>query len=285
MNNLDSRIKHLVQKAGLGSLISASKVDGGLSNNVLILKTTCGQFAYRTTSLLHITGGNSSSDRAIASIAGNLGLGPEIVFSSEDGCETISKWIDGAPPTRRDFHENPRLIAQAIRILDCLHATLVDIDRFSVTALIDRYLTDLDLRPCEIRIADVERLRWRARRLQETIENSAVCHNDPMPKNWLWNGERLWLLDFEFAGIFDPTWDLATIANECGQPDSLLACLCSEEPSRQSMLHRVRAWIPIVDGLWALYAAKMSMNSMDVGRRETLLRVARERWSRYSVSY
>jgi thiamine kinase-like enzyme len=258
-----------------------SEIDGGLSSTVLKLTTTVGHFAYRAPSSLQATGGNAATDLAIARVAGRLGLGPEIVFSTQGGNETIGKWLDGEQTTSRDFQKMPDLISQAIKVLDRLHAASVHVDRFSVTALIDKYADNSDLRSAGIRAIDVARLRRRSKRLEQTIAVAAVCHNDPMPKNWLRSCRRLWLLDYEFGGIFDPAWDLATLANESGCCDAVLAGLHSQHPRRDNS-QRVRAWMPIVDGLWALYAVKMSTQPQL--RREVLLRVARKRWCRYSAS-
>jgi len=38
-----------------------------------------------------------------------------------------------------------------------------------------------------------------------------ACHNDLLPANFV-NGERLWLVDWEYAGMGDPAFDLANFA-------------------------------------------------------------------------
>lgn len=41
-------------------------------------------------------------------------------------------------------------------------------------------------------------------------------HNDLLPANFLDDGERLWLIDFEYAGFSTPMFDLAGIASNAG---------------------------------------------------------------------
>jgi aminoglycoside phosphotransferase (APT) family kinase protein len=39
-----------------------------------------------------------------------------------------------------------------------------------------------------------------------------VSHNDVNPGNFLWDGARAWLVDWEFAGLGHPYYDLASLA-------------------------------------------------------------------------
>ncbi|OUS39833.1 hypothetical protein A9R00_09050, partial [Oleispira antarctica] len=38
-----------------------------------------------------------------------------------------------------------------------------------------------------------------------------LCHLDPVPANWLYTAEGLKLLDWEYAGLGHPLWDLAAL--------------------------------------------------------------------------
>ena len=42
------------------------------------------------------------------------------------------------------------------------------------------------------------------------------CHNDLLPANVLFDGDRAWLLDFEYAGMNDLFFDLANLGVNCG---------------------------------------------------------------------
>ncbi len=43
-----------------------------------------------------------------------------------------------------------------------------------------------------------------------------LCHNDLNPRNVLWQDGRVWLIDFEYAGLNDPCFDLAAVCVEFG---------------------------------------------------------------------
>jgi thiamine kinase-like enzyme len=59
-------------------------------------------------------------------------------------------------------------------------------------------------------------------------------HNDLLPANFLDDGKRLWLIDFEYAGFNTAMFDLAGIASNSGmdsaESDELLACYFGERP-------------------------------------------------------
>ena len=42
-----------------------------------------------------------------------------------------------------------------------------------------------------------------------------LCHNDLLPANVMDDGNRLWLIDWEYAGIGNPVFDLASISANC----------------------------------------------------------------------
>ena len=43
-----------------------------------------------------------------------------------------------------------------------------------------------------------------------------LCHNDMMPGNWIDQGERLWLIDWEYSGAGHPLFDLAHASTDRG---------------------------------------------------------------------
>ena len=45
------------------------------------------------------------------------------------------------------------------------------------------------------------------------------CHNDPLCENWVRGTERMYLVDWEYAGMNDPMWDLADLSIEAEYGD------------------------------------------------------------------
>src|SRR5205823_3331421 len=43
-----------------------------------------------------------------------------------------------------------------------------------------------------------------------------LCHNDLLAANILDDGRRIWLVDWEYAGVGHPLFDLAGVSGNCG---------------------------------------------------------------------
>jgi aminoglycoside phosphotransferase (APT) family kinase protein len=56
-------------------------------------------------------------------------------------------------------------------------------------------------------------------------EAEVSSHNDPNPRNLIFDGERLWLVDWELAFRNDPLVDLAILANAFAEPPELETAL------------------------------------------------------------
>ena len=52
------------------------------------------------------------------------------------------------------------------------------------------------------------------------------CHNDLLAENYIDDGEQLWIVDFEYSGNNDPTFELGDTAQECGFDADQRARLC-----------------------------------------------------------
>ena len=44
----------------------------------------------------------------------------------------------------------------------------------------------------------------------------APCHCDPLSENFLDDGTRMWVVDWEYSGMNDPLWDLGDMSVEAG---------------------------------------------------------------------
>ena len=111
----------------------------------------------------------------------------------------------------------------------------------------------------------------------------APCHNDPLSENWLLQaGGRLYLIDWEYAGMNDPLWDLAAVALEAELPPALEQRLLAAyfgRPATREERQGVLANQVLMDYLWGLWGV---MRAPWEG--EALARYARSRWSRMQAN-
>ena len=65
-------------------------------------------------------------------------------------------------------------------------------------------------------------------------------HNDPNPRNILFDGERLWLIDWELAGLNDPLVDIAILTNDLANTPEMEDELLHAAFPRQGRFLRAR---------------------------------------------
>jgi thiamine kinase-like enzyme len=83
------------------------------------------------------------------------------------------------------------------------------------------------------------------------------CHNDLLAENYLDDGERLWIVDYEYSGNNDPTFELGNTAQELAFDEARQAELCAAYfgEATAARLARMRLQMIMSDVGWTLWAA------------------------------
>jgi thiamine kinase-like enzyme len=108
---------------------------------------------------------------------------------------------------------------------------------------------------------------------------SVPCHNDLLAENYLDDGERLWIVDYEYSGNNDPTFELGNTCQEQGWDEARITELCAAYFGRADdpLLSRMRLQMIMSDVGWTLWAAiQASISSIDFD----FAGWAEERWAR-----
>ena len=148
--------------------------------------------------------------------AEQAGIAPRIAYVDEAERAVVSARISGKPlgMALADPAQRNRVFASTIEKLRTLHsldpAGVAERDpmRYAAEAFsavrgrpgFPSWASDLDTE-----FAHIERVLARDSR-------RVVSHNDVNPGNLLWDGERVWLVDWEVTGLGHPYYDLATLA-------------------------------------------------------------------------
>ena len=91
------------------------------------------------------------------------------------------------------------------------------------------------------------------------------CHNDLLAENYLDDGERLWIVDYEYSGNNDPTFELGNTCQELGFDDAQVRELCAAYfgEATPALLARMRLQMIMSDVGWTLWAAIQARISTD----------------------
>jgi thiamine kinase-like enzyme len=143
--------------------------------------------------------------------AGRIGVAPRVMYADLEHAVLIARWVPGRSWSPREVRAAANLSKMA-ELLRKVHALSVPAPPRVITPLqwIETYTGALSKRSLESNPA----LRTAAlARAELTLEPpqvaGVVCHSDLHTENLLQENESLILLDWEYAHVTDPLWDLA----------------------------------------------------------------------------
>lgn len=215
--------------------------------------------------------------------AATAGVGAKVLHHDPASGALVLEWVDGRTMSNGAFAKpgTPARIASALRLL---HAGPRFRDDFDMVRLTERYLRVVDERSIRIPDGYLDRMPLVARIEAALAVNplpTVPCHNDLLAENYLDDGERLWIVDYEYSGNNDPTFELGNTAQELGfdaaRQEELCAAYFGE--ATPALLARMRLQMIMSDVGWTLWAAiQAAISSIDYD----FWGWAEERWGRAS---
>lgn len=195
----------------------------------------------------------------ILRIAEAAGLIPEIHYHSSDGQELVMDWCH-EPVWSPDYFASEAGIYQLARLTARIHALNVTLKVLDLADYLQRFVDDLPSLPAEI-------LHW-VSSLQAMLRqcpsfSPVVCHNDISPANLL--GGKPYLIDWEYAAMGDPAFELAGICRAGQYDDQQLLNLVEsyQHAGGSCSAERVRRMLSVVDLIGLLWCEKIMQMKSD----------------------
>ncbi len=284
-------IDKVVERLWPGRGIRIEPIAAGLTNQNFRVEVDGAPFFVRlpglSTDLLAVDRANELHNTRAAAATG---IGPKVVDHDPATGALVLDWIDGRTMSNEAFAEpgTPARIATSLRRLHGATRFLADFDMFRLTEF---YLRVVDER--SIRIPDGYREHKASiGRIEAALAARPMptvpCHNDLLAENYLDDGSQLWIIDYEYSGNNDPTFELGNTAQELGFDAARQEELCAAYfgPERfaregQSLMARMRLQMVMSDVGWTLWAAiQAAISSIDYD----FWGWAEERWGRASTA-
>lgn len=161
-----------------------------------------------------------ANERISAKLACRLGIDAEVLLFSDCG-HKVTKFIAGAQTLSPASFSDPELLKKAAQTLRTLHIcgedTGVAFDVFDMVQGYERIISSNHV-PLFSGYGEIKRELGQIRKTLSACSVPAVpCHNDPWWENWVLSETgKLYLIDWEYAGMNDAMWDLADISVETG---------------------------------------------------------------------
>ena len=269
-----------------GRTVTAERIAAGLTNTNYRVEVDGTRRFVRipgaATELLAVDRANELHNTRAAAAAG---VAPRVVHAIPAWDVFILEWL----PARTMSNEAlsaPGMPGRIAEVLRRLHAGPRFRDDFDMFRLAERYLALVDEREIAIPAGYRERMD-RIPRIEAALARhprpTVPCHNDLLADNYLDDGERLWLVDWEYSGNNDPTFELANTAQELGWDEARTRELCSayfgeESPALLARMHLQMIMSDVGWTLWAAIQARISMIDYDFSGW------AEERWARATAA-
>jgi thiamine kinase-like enzyme len=206
---------------------SVAELPGGLTNRNYKVTTPDGTFVARVCSdggeLLAIDRDNEYRNSVTAAAAG---VGAPVIEYLPDRSVLVLRYIPGRTFSNADVAAEANIprVAAACRQLHSGGRFAGDFDMFDIQR---RYRSVAASRGLRIPGGyDEQAGPFEAMRAALAVRGSATvpCNNDLLAGNFIDDGDRIWLIDYEYSGNNDPCFELGNIASECGlSPDGLAA--------------------------------------------------------------
>lgn len=234
---------------------------GGLTNRNY--KVTLDGASY----VLRVAGEGTSAyiDRKVeahnARVAAAAGVGAEVVFFDPADGLMLCRYLKGTDTmTPEAFRTTPGAPARAARALKRMHDCGQAFEfRFELFSMIDEYLGVLAKLGATLPDGyhDVVEEAGAVRRVLNTRPGRlAPCHCDPLCENFLDDGARMWVVDWEYSGMNDPIWDLGDLSVEAGFAEAhdweMMTAYCGGAPSA-AIFGRMVVYKAMCDLLWTLW--------------------------------
>lgn len=254
-----------------GKTVSSEPVSGGITNRTF--KVVVDQTPYivsiagNTSQLLGVDGFNKFHNNKIC---GKMGLSPRVIhFLASEGV-FISEFLYLPPLSVISLHHSD-VQQRLIRILRKLHAGADFWREFDMFRLIRHYLKMAEEKRVELPVGHEDCLAQTdaiGKALASHRAELVPCHNDVTPGNVLDDGQRMFLVDFDYSGQNDPCFELGNLCVEAEYNDIQVRELLRAYYGRDSeeIVSRVHLHGLLSDigwSLWAFIQARISNADFD----------------------
>ncbi len=196
--------------------LTTERIKGGLTNESWCVQSASDavvvRFSHVDEQALQL---NRYSECEVLQLVQQAGIGAEVLLCIPERRLLVTRKLSASLPDEAAMRSET-MLKRVAAVLRRLHQLPVpaSVQRVELLPILRSYWNSID----QLAAAPVE---LRDRRLRQQAEAIAMqsaqhaehclCHNDVHHLNLLVNDQRLWLLDWEYAGVGDPYFDLAAV--------------------------------------------------------------------------
>jgi thiamine kinase-like enzyme len=251
--------------------IEIAQLHGGITNTNFIARVAGQPYVIRIpgerTELLGIDRANEAE---AATRAAQLGIGPAVVGELPGIGTLITALVPGRHLDPVPFTDH---LHEVVGLLHAFHRSGPLRGAFPIHRVVEWHARDASSYGV-VPPPSYGLLHQQSRRIEAAFAVNPLptvpCHNDLLPGNVLFDdpGERVWLLDFEYAGMNDLFFDLGNLSVNCGLDtagdETLLRLYFGEvTAARWARLQLMKMMSEFREGMWAVVQQAISTLDTD----------------------
>jgi thiamine kinase-like enzyme len=251
----------------LSEIKNITKLNGGLTNVNFRIDTSQESYVVRVSEPSSTTLGiNRDNEYINSKRAHEAGLGAEVIHRIIEKNMLIIKWIDAKTLHPDDIINQPSLMPRITNALKLLHAGPSFQGEFNFPVMRKKYLEIVTRSGYFIPDQYLELLPL-IENLEQAIactpEEKVPCNNDLLAENLMDDGNKIWIIDYEYAGQNEASFEIGNFAHEVELSDKQLTELCAAYWGQNDTYKfaRAKAWSIVARYGWVLWASIQDANS------------------------
>jgi len=258
----DTRLSMLISKIPvLANAKKISALGGGLTNMNYKVETEDTIYVMRVSdaksSLLGI---NRDNERVNTAKAHEAGVGAALIDSLQEENVLVLSWINATTLHPPDFESDPSLLKRIAASLRVLHSGPTFQGSFHFPSIRKKYLSVVLENKYFIPEQYME-LEQKISELEHAIasepEKLVPCNNDLLAENFMDDGKKIWIIDYEYSGQNEASFEIGNFISESFLSDELLTVLSdaywqNHDPKK---IARAAAWSMIARFGWVMWAS------------------------------
>lgn len=240
--------------------LTITRIHAGITNRNYRVDVTGGpsyvlRLPGERTELLGI---DRANEQEAAVRAAELGIGPPVLGPLPGHATLVTELVPGA--TAADPAAFDAVLGSVVEAIRRFHDSGPLAGAFPIFRVVEWHARDAAA--CGVALPSAwEPLHEAARRIEAAFAAHSLplapCHNDLLPANVLIDSERVWILDFEYAGMNDCFFDLGNLAVNAGldavaEERVLTAYFGRTTPWHRARLALMKVMSELREGMWSV---------------------------------
>ena len=223
----DSQLNELFEEMPVlaGRPRQLAELSGGLTNRNVKITTPDGVYVARCTdAATNMLGIDRDREFHNTKAAEHAGVGAQVIDYRPDLGILLLSYLEGRTLCDDDF-QRPEILGKAAAAIRTLHSGPRFQGRFDMFERQPSYLktvTDNGFRIPDDYFDHADTFGEIARVLTATDQTTVPCNNDLLAGNFIEDGDKMWLIDYEYSGNNDPCFELGNTWSEVGMSSDQL---------------------------------------------------------------